>query len=69
MMHEVVRDVSETGHLRLTCVNCRDTLVRQPWMTQADWERLAQTFDEQHPEAGCNHLGHWNGMTEGGEAE
>ena len=47
-MCEVEQDVSFTGHARLTCYKCQDTLVRQSWMTTADWERLKAEFLAKH---------------------
>ena len=34
---------------RLTCFTCQETLLRQPYMTDAMWEQLKATFLRSHP--------------------
>lgn len=33
---------------RLTCIPCRDTLVCQPYMDQAQWNEKAAAFKAEH---------------------
>lgn len=45
----VVKDTAGwTGHPRLTCVACEDTIVRQPWMTSPYWENKVKEFKDKH---------------------
>lgn len=48
--HIVVEDFAGGGYPRLTCQTCDDkTLVRQPYMADADWERQKFLFLKEHP--------------------
>ncbi len=54
MNHDVRHDRPSHGteHGRYTCFTeaCRgDTLVRQPWMGQAHWDRALKGFLDAHP--------------------
>lgn len=47
--HKIVYDSAGWGnHPRLTCLPCRDTLVRQPYMTSEQFKELARKFEEKH---------------------
>ena len=47
--HDVEIDrVGWTGRERLTCHTCKDTLVRQPYMTDKEWANLKMQFENRH---------------------
>jgi hypothetical protein len=50
--HVIVRDrAGWSGHFRITCTTCRATLVRQPFYTQAEWDREYVAWLSEHPSA------------------
>ena len=55
MKHNVIEDRAGMGHLRLTCTEpgCNGaTLVRQPYMNDAQWGQALHVFKQAHPHGG-----------------
>ena len=46
-VHEIIEDVTSSGLERVSC-DCGSTIVKQPWMTDADWLTLKQEFEKEH---------------------
>ncbi len=50
IQHEVAFDYAGFGgHPRLTCNDCRTTLLKQPWMSLDKWQELVAKFAQDHP--------------------
>ena len=48
-MHRIELDHTSSGHPRLTCHTCDDdTLVRQPYMTNEQWQSAGWAFESVH---------------------
>lgn len=49
MIHDTIVDVTSSGHARITCSNCRTSIVRQPYMTADKWEEIKSDWFKLHP--------------------
>lgn len=50
--HDILEDRAGWGeHLRLTCLIDGATLVKQPYMTLEQWQKLVDDFKAKHSEA------------------
>ena len=63
-LHIVEFDYAGFGsHPRLTCITCEGkTLLKKPYMTLQDWQKLVAEFAEAHPSA---QAAHYNKMING----
>ena len=42
------KDVTSSGHARVSCTSCEKAVVRQPHMTKRDWVVAVTAFKKRH---------------------
>jgi transposase-like protein len=48
MDHKIIRDYTSSGHLRFTCHDCNQQIVKQPYMNNKQWNKKIKEFYKQH---------------------
>lgn len=51
--HRILRDCAAAGYPRVTCQNCNQQVIRQPFLSNVEWENMLRNFEARHGAAGA----------------